>query len=269
MRSKESRRTKENTPSASWSNVAAPRPRRDHWPPRKPCKVAVCAKSCNPASNCAHSQELEPATFCFASFSSSSSFLLASSAWAVTKERVEASTSSAIASARDDVANDGTPSEARAAAWSLTCGPSSAKRPRLVPGGGVFGPCRASCVTFTTSFISGRSTTCFVDGPELWWRGFCEGHRYRQPLVIGPRAKSSLPATSGCARVATSVVTHGTQKRQKLRLTLVVDRLTVRALVVVVVVVVGGGRGGGRGCLVGLSVKQRIDIMRKKKTQRT
>ena len=86
----------------------------------------------------------------------------------------------------DGSANDGTPRrgvspEERRRLRSLLCGAGSARLPCRTPGGGVFGPRRASCASCTTSslalapvFCPRRAAYCcnstfFSFGPALWW----------------------------------------------------------------------------------------------------
>ena len=113
--------------------------------------------------------------------SSSSSFPLASNAEAVRKESVAASTPSAEASASDATTRRGSFPEERRTVRSLLCGPGSTRLPGRTPGGGVLCPRRASCASCTTSslalapvFCPRRaayccSSTCFSNGPALWW----------------------------------------------------------------------------------------------------
>ena len=97
-------------------------------------------------------------TSCF--LLSSSSFLLASNAEAVRKESVAASTPSAEASASDATTRRGAFPEERRTVRSLLCGPGSTRLPGRTPGGGVFCPRRASCVSCTTSSLMAVAVYC-------------------------------------------------------------------------------------------------------------
>ena len=110
---------------------------------------------------------------------SSSSFLMSSRARCRRKARAEASTPSpdAPASTGRPRVGRGSPAKHR---WlrSLRCGAGSARQPGRTPGGGVFCPCRASYVAFTTSSLALARVVCprraafccnSTFGPALWW----------------------------------------------------------------------------------------------------
>ena len=105
-----------------------------------------------------------------------------------------------------------------------TCGTRAVLTVRI-PGRGVFCPRGASYSAFSCAppslalavFCYRGTTCCSTTFLRTVVKLLGQCHRDQQPLVFGPRAESSLPASAGRARDATKLNAHGNHWRQRKR----------------------------------------------------